>query len=76
MLAERLAARVRGGNGHELPVYDGHVLCFLETGHGQASQLVFDFAHPPQPPAPSHFYHYEKMLFNKVYWYIVPRGIV
>jgi sulfide:quinone oxidoreductase len=76
VLAERLAAVVRGANGQELPVYDGHVLCFLETGHGQASQLVFDFAHPPRPPAPSHFYHYEKMLFNKVYWYIVPRGIV
>jgi sulfide:quinone oxidoreductase len=76
VLAERLAARVRGANGHEPPVYDGHVLCFLETGHGQASQLVFDFEHPPQPPAPNHFYHYEKMLFNKVYWYIVPRGIV
>jgi hypothetical protein len=28
------------------------------------------------PPAPSHFYHYEKMIFNRVYWYIVPRGIV
>jgi sulfide:quinone oxidoreductase len=50
----------------------GRVLCFLETGHGQASQLVFDFAHLPQPPAPNYFYHYEKMLFNKVYWYIVP----
>ena len=76
VLAERLVARVRGANGHEPPLYDGHVLCFLETGHGQASQLVFDFAHPPQPPAPNRFHHYEKMLFNKVYWYIVPRGIV
>ncbi|MEZ4495360.1 MAG: hypothetical protein R2845_00955 [Thermomicrobiales bacterium] len=43
----------------------------LETGHGQASQLVFDFNKPPEPPDPNHFYHYEKLLFNKVYWYIV-----
>ena len=57
-------------------VYDGHVLCFLETGYGQASQLVFDFENPPVPPKPSAFYHYEKLMFNKVYWYIVPRGIV
>ena len=76
VLADRLQARVRGTGDGNLPVYDGHVLCFLETGHGQASQLVFDFANPPKPPAPNHFYHYEKMLFNKIYWYVVPRGIV
>jgi sulfide:quinone oxidoreductase len=75
-LVDRLVARVRKTPADELPVYDGHVLCFLETGRGQASQLVFDFEHPPVPPAPSHFYHYEKMIFNRVYWYIVPRGIV
>lgn len=76
VLAERLVERIRGGSDEEKHVYDGHVLCFLETGHGQASQLVFDFEHPPHPPRPSHFYHYEKMLFNKVYWYVVPKGIV
>ena len=74
VLAERLAAKIKGS-----PIeaaYDGHVLCFLETGYGQASQLVFDFENPPVPPKPSAFYHYEKLMFNKVYWYIVPRGIV
>lgn len=76
VLADRLTARVRKESSTTLPVYDGHVLCFLETGRGQASQLVFDFEHPPVPPTPSRFYHYEKMLFNCVYWYIVPRGIV
>jgi sulfide:quinone oxidoreductase len=75
VLADRIVARVRGTNGH-VPEYDGHVLCFLETGYGKASQLVFDFDHPPQPPAPNAFHHYEKMLFNRVYWYIVPRGVV
>jgi sulfide:quinone oxidoreductase len=75
VLAERLTAKIRG-HGDHVPTYDGHVLCFLETGYGKASQLVFDFDHPPQPPTPNAFHHYEKMLFNKVYWYIVPRGIV
>ncbi len=80
VLAERLAARIaphdNGERPDALPVYDGHVLCFLETGFGQASQLVFDFANPPKPPAPNRFYHYEKMLFNRIYWLVVPRGIV
>jgi sulfide:quinone oxidoreductase len=75
VLADRLVGKIRGSDD-EPSIYDGRVLCFLETGHGQASQLVFDFSKPPEPPAPNHFYHYEKLLFNKVYWYIVPRGIV
>lgn len=58
------------------PAYDGRVLCFLETGHGQASQLVFDFDHPPHPPAPNAFYHYENLLCNRAYWYLVPCGLV
>jgi len=56
--------------------YDGAVMCFLEMGRGLASQLVFDYAHPPQPPQPNQFYHYEKALFNRAYWYLVPRGVV
>ncbi len=75
VLAERLVGKIRG-SAELAPTYDGHVLCFLETGYGKASQLVFDFEHPPHPPAPNAFYHYEKLLFNKIYWYIVPRGIV
>ncbi len=75
VLAERIANRIRG-NGATDPDYDGRVLCFLETGYGQATQLAFDFENPPQPPQPSRYYHYQKTLFNKVYWYIVPRGLV
>jgi len=76
VLAERMVARVRGESQDHSPEYDGHVLCFLETGRGEASQLVFDFKTPPKPPVPNHFYHYEKLLFNRAYWYIVPKGIV
>ncbi len=75
VMAERIVNKIRGITAND-PVYDGHVLCFLETGYGQASQLAFDFENPPQPPKPSRYYHYQKTLFNKVYWYIVPKGIV
>jgi sulfide:quinone oxidoreductase len=75
VLADRLVAKIRAAT-QEPATYDGRVFCFLETGYGKASQLVFDFEHPPEPPRPNAFHHYEKLLFNKVYWYVVPRGIV
>jgi sulfide:quinone oxidoreductase len=75
VVADRLTEEITGvpsNNGH----YQGHVMCFLETGNEQATMLNFDYEHPPEPPRPSRFHHYEKTLFNKTYWYIVPRGIV
>jgi sulfide:quinone oxidoreductase len=74
VVADRLIAEITdSANGH---VYDGRVMCFLETGHGQASQLSFDFQHPPRPHKPNHLNHYEKALFNHAYWYLVPPGLV
>jgi sulfide:quinone oxidoreductase len=74
VVADRLTAEITGSpNGY---VYDGRVMCFLETGYGQASQLSFDYEHPPRPPSPNHLYHYEKALFNHAYWYLVPPGRV
>jgi sulfide:quinone oxidoreductase len=52
------------------------VMCFLETGHNQATQLVFNYEHPPHPPRPSLYYHMEKNLFNRAYYHIVPQGHV
>jgi sulfide:quinone oxidoreductase len=75
VVAERIAAEITGAP-LDKHCYNGHVMCFLETGDGHATALNFDYDHPPQPPRPSRIYHYEKMLFNKTYWYIVPRGIV
>jgi sulfide:quinone oxidoreductase len=74
VVAQRIAGTVTGQPNDTR--YDGHVLCFLETGRRQASQLVFDYTHPPQPPQPHQLYHFEKALFNKAYWYLVPRGVV
>jgi sulfide:quinone oxidoreductase len=75
VVADRIAADARGvaaKNGH----YNGHVMCFLETGNEQATTLNFDYDSPPAPPRPSRIYHYEKMLFNKAYWHVVPRGLI
>jgi sulfide:quinone oxidoreductase len=76
-LASRLVALARGEDPDPAHAnYDGEVMCFLETGDNHATQLVFNYAHPPQPPRPSLYYHMEKQLFNRAYWYIVPQGLV
>jgi sulfide:quinone oxidoreductase len=74
VVAQRITSQVLGRADDAR--YDGAVMCFLETGRGQATQLVFDYQHPPAPPRPNQFYHYEKTLFNNAYWYLVPRGLV
>lgn len=77
VVAKRIIAAIRGEEpGANSDTYTGEVMCFLETGHNQASQLVFDYEHPPRPPRPSLYYHMEKQLFNRAYWYIVPQGLV
>jgi sulfide:quinone oxidoreductase len=57
-------------------LYDGKVMCFLETGRGQATTIRFDYEHPPVSPNPSRFWHMAKALFNKTYWHTVPQGRV
>jgi sulfide:quinone oxidoreductase len=74
VVAHRIVAALLGQ--HDDARYSGETLCFLETGRGQACQFVFDYAHPPQPTPPNQLYHYEKALFNRAYWYLVPRGLV
>src|SRR5450759_937933 len=61
VVAHRLIAEIRGekpSNGEA--TYDGEVMCFLETGQNKATQLVFNYEHPPRPPRPSLYYHMEK----------------
>ncbi|MBN9391467.1 MAG: NAD(P)/FAD-dependent oxidoreductase [Chloroflexi bacterium] len=77
VIVERLAGRLRGIEeevGEEK--YEGHVMCFLETGYNKASMLNFDYTHPPKLHEPSRHVHYEKMVFNKAYWYLVPTGVL
>ncbi len=77
IVAARLLAAIRGEEPKpDEATYDGEVMCFLETGYNKATQLVFNYEHPPRPPRPSLYYHMEKQLFNRAYWYIVPQGLV
>jgi len=55
-------------------VYDGKVMCFLETGQGRATTISFDYDHPPVSPTPARRWHWAKALFNKTYWHTVPLG--
>ncbi len=74
VVVERLLARLRG---EETAVnYEGHVMCFLETGYNRATLLDFDYQRPPTPAAPNAIVHYQKMAFNKAYWYLVPTGVI
>ncbi len=77
IVAARILAAIRGEEPKaEEATYDGEVMCFLETGYNKATQLVFNYEHPPYPPRPSLYYHMEKQLFNRAYWHIVPQGLV
>ena len=71
--AAEIAAEV---NGEAPPahVYDGKVMCFLETGQGKATTIQFDYDHPPVSPTPARRWHWAKALFNKTYWHTVPQG--
>ncbi len=74
VVASQIAARVRGSAAREN--YGGRVMCFLETGHGQATTIRFDYDHPPVSPKPSPLWHLAKWAFNRVYWVTVPQGRV
>jgi sulfide:quinone oxidoreductase len=74
VVASQIAAQVRGTTAKEN--YGGRVMCFLETGHAQATTIRFDYDHPPVSPNPSPLWHYAKWAFNRVYWVTVPQGRV
>jgi sulfide:quinone oxidoreductase len=74
VVASQIASRVRGTTAKEN--YGGRVMCFLETGHNQATTIRFDYDHPPVSPKPSPLWHYAKWAFNRVYWVTVPQGRV
>jgi sulfide:quinone oxidoreductase len=77
VVAQRILAALRGEEPDpRVASYDGEVMCFLETGHNAATQLVFNYERPPRPPHPSLYYHMEKTLFNRAYFHLVPQGRV
>ena len=73
VVAAEISAAVKGEPA-PAHVYDGKVMCFLETGHGEATTIRFDYDHPPVSPSPARRWHWAKLLFNKTYWHTVPQG--
>ena len=71
--ADAIMASVKG-EATPKHTYDGKVMCFLETGQGQATTIQFDYDHPPVSPTPARRWHWAKALFNKTYWHTVPQG--
>lgn len=77
VIAERIAASIHGAvPDPKHATYNGHVMCFLEVGHNKATLLDFNYEHPPKPVAPNTLIHFEKIAFNKAYWYLVPTGVI
>jgi len=74
VVADNLASELAGAPAARR--YDGRVTCFLETGRGQASLLLFDYTHPPRPRRPSVLYHLAKAALGSLYWIAVPTGLV
>ncbi len=75
VIAERVAAIVQDREPHaKESIYTGKVMCFFEVGDGKGTLLRFDYENPPNPPAPSRLWHVGKLVFNKTYYRIVPRG--
>jgi len=70
-----------------LPEFDGHANCFIETGHGKAMLLDFNYETEPLPgrfPLPgvgpftlleeSRINHLGKLAFKWVYWNFLVKG--
>jgi sulfide:quinone oxidoreductase len=69
------------------PAFDGHSNCFIETGHGKAMLIDFNYETEPLPgrfPLPalgpftlleeSHINHWGKLGFRWVYWNLLVAG--
>ncbi len=68
--------------------FDGHSNCFIETGHGKALLIDFNYDHEPVPgtfPIPGigplkmlkekRVNHWGKLVFRWVYWNMLLKGI-
>lgn len=69
------------------PSFDGHANCFIETGHGKATLIDFNYTTEPLPgrfPLPhlgpmsllkeSRINHMGKLFFRWVYWHLLLTG--
>ena len=52
--------------------YDGHVLCFMETGGRAAARIEFDYEHAPRPLERAPRHHDLKSLAHQFYFKTLP----
>lgn len=70
-----------------LPEFDGHANCFIESGHGKAILIDFNYTTEPLPgkfPLPglgpftllaeSEANHWGKLAFRWIYWHLLIKG--
>ncbi len=85
ILTENILRYIRG---EELKAhFDGHANCFIETGHGKALLIDFNYTHEPVTgsfPLPgvgplrllkeTHMNHLGKLAFRWIYWNMLIKG--
>lgn len=52
--------------------YDGHVLCFMETGDRAAARIEFDYEHAPRTLERAPRHHQHKSLLHQFYFKTLP----
>ncbi len=83
---ENMLAHMAGKEMHAS--FDGHSMCYIESGHNKAVLIDFNYEHEPYPgtyPLPkvgpfsllreSVFNHLGKLAFHPMYWHLMLKGI-
>jgi len=52
--------------------YDGHVMCFMETGDRAAARIEFDYVHAPRPLERAPHHHHHKSMLHQFYFKTLP----
>ena len=66
VVAERISSEIQEGSASTL--YDGKVVCFVETGFDEATYEWFNYKTPLKPTPPSKMLHWMKLGYNRLYW--------
>jgi sulfide:quinone oxidoreductase len=68
--ARNIRAEIDGGEPRAR--YDGHVMCFMETGDRSAARIEFDYDHAPRPLIRDPRHHQHKSLMHQFYFKTLP----